>query len=60
MAAQDAGEAVAHLRGRLADRDGAGDVGGAVFILRAGINQQQVATRDPPIKPVVPSSPVFV
>ena len=41
MAAQHAGEAVAHLRRRLADRDGAGDVGGAVFILRAGIDQQR-------------------
>ncbi len=43
MAAQHAGEAVAHFRGGFADRDGAGDVGGAVFILRAGIDQQEIA-----------------
>ena len=46
MAAQHPGKAVAHLLGRLADRDGAGDVGGAVLILRAGIDQQQVAEGD--------------
>ena len=49
MAAQHAGEAVAHFRRRLADRDGAGDVGGAVLILRAGIDQQEIAGRDPPV-----------
>ena len=34
VALEHAGEAVAHLRGRRADRDGAGDVGGAVLVLR--------------------------
>ncbi|GCC46735.1 hypothetical protein chiPu_0030840, partial [Chiloscyllium punctatum] len=46
MAAQHAGEAIAHLCGRAADRDGAGDVGGAVLILRAGIDQQEIAGHD--------------
>ena len=49
VAAQHAGKAVAHFRRRLADRDGAGDVGGAVFVLRAGIDQQEIAGRDPPV-----------
>ena len=49
MAAQHAGEAVAHFRRWFADRDGAGDVGGAVLILRAGIDQQEIAGRDPPV-----------
>src|SRR6478672_9956687 len=49
MAAQDASEAVAHFRRWFADRDGAGGVGGAVLILRAGIDQQQVAGRNPPV-----------
>ena len=39
MALEHAGEAVAHLVGRLADDHGAGDVGGAVDILAAGIDQ---------------------
>src|SRR3954447_16612053 len=39
MALEHAGEAVAHLVGRLADRHGAGDVGGAVDILAARIDQ---------------------
>ena len=39
-------EALAHLLGRLADRHGAGDVGGAVLILRAGIEQEQLALRE--------------
>ena len=43
MALQHAGEAVAHFRGRLADRHRAGDVGGAVQILRAGIDQIEAA-----------------
>src|SRR4029078_12264390 len=47
--AQHAGEADSHFVRRFADRDGAGDVGGAVFILRAGIDQQQVAARNPPV-----------
>ena len=42
MALEHAGEAVAHLVGRRADRDGAGDVGGAVLVLRAGIDQEQL------------------
>ena len=46
MALEHAGEAVAHLGGRLADDDGAGDVGGAVLILAAGIDQEQIAGRD--------------
>ena len=33
MALEHAGEAVAHLGGRAADRDRAGDVGGAVLVL---------------------------
>ena len=49
MAAQHAGETVAHFRRWFADRDGAGDVGGAVLVLRAGIDQQQIAGRDPPV-----------
>ena len=39
MALEHAGEAVAHLRRRRADRDRAGDVGGAVRILAARIDQ---------------------
>ena len=46
MAAEHAGEAVAHFRARRADRDGAGDVGGAVLVLRAGIDQQQIVRAD--------------
>src|SRR5437867_9994473 len=49
MALEHAGEALAHLRRRLADRDGAGDVGGAVLVLRAGIDQEQLARLDRPI-----------
>ena len=51
MTAQHAGETVAHFFDGFADRDGAGDVGGAVFILRAGIDQQEIAGRDPPVAP---------
>ena len=43
MALQHAGEAVAHFLARLADRHGAGDVGGAVAILGAGIDQVERA-----------------
>src|SRR5262249_53802391 len=46
MALEHAGEAFAHLRARLADRDGAGDVGGTVLILAAGIDQEQLARLD--------------
>ncbi len=49
VATQHAGEAVAHFVGGIADRDRAGDVGGAVFILRAGIDQQEIAGRNPPV-----------
>ena len=45
-ALQHAGEAVDHLGGRLADRHGAGDVGGAVLILAAGIDQVERARRE--------------
>ena len=47
MALQHAGEAVAHLGRRLADRDGAGHVGGAVEILRARIEQIKRARLEP-------------
>ena len=43
VALQHQGEALAHLRRRLADGDGAGDVGGAVQVLGAGVDQQQRA-----------------
>ncbi len=43
MAFQHQGVALAHLRRRLADGDGAGDVGGAVQVLGPGIDQQQAA-----------------
>src|SRR5579864_5436532 len=39
MALEHPSEVLAHLVARLADRDGAGDIGGAVEILRAGIEQ---------------------
>jgi hypothetical protein len=39
-------EALAHLVGRRADGDGAGDVGGAVLILRAGIDQKELAVAE--------------
>src|SRR5207253_2718262 len=42
-------EAVAHFFTGLADRDGARNVGSAVLILRAGIDQQQVAARNAPV-----------
>ena len=47
--AKHAGETVAHFRRRLADRNRAGHVGGAVFILGAGIDQQQIAGRNAPV-----------
>ena len=46
MALEHAGEAVAHLAGRRADRHRAGDVGGAVAILRARIDQIERVGRD--------------
>ena len=51
MALEHAGEAVAHLGARRADRDGAGDVGGAVLVLAAGIDQKEFAGRDAAIAP---------
>ena len=47
MAAQHARKPIAHFIRRLADGDRARHVRGAVFILRAGVNQQQIAHRDP-------------
>ena len=41
VALEHAGETVAHFVARRADRDGAGDVSGAVLVLRAGIDQEQ-------------------
>ena len=46
MAFQHAGEAVAHFGGGLAHHDGAGDVGGAVGILRAAVQQEHLARID--------------
>ena len=40
MALEHASIAVAHLSGRLADDDGAGDVSGAVLVLGAEIDQE--------------------
>ncbi len=48
---EHAGEAVAHLGARRADRDGAGDVGGAVLVLASGIDQEQLTGREPAIGP---------
>ena len=42
MAFENAREAVLHFRRRFADDDGARDVGRAVFILRAGIDQKNL------------------
>ena len=39
-------------RGRLADRDGAGDVGGAVDVLGAGIDQVELAGLELAVGPV--------
>ena len=49
VALQHAGEAVAHLVARLADRDRAGNVGRAVEILRAGIEEIEVAGLKAPL-----------
>ena len=48
MALEHAGEAVFHFGGCGADDDGAGDVGGAILVLRAGIDQEN-ALLDAPI-----------
>ncbi len=42
MAFEHAGEAVAHFGGGLAHDHGAGDIGGAVGILAAGIDQEDL------------------
>ncbi len=49
MALEHAGEVLAHRFTRRSDRDGAGDVGRAVFVLRAGIDQKQLARHDAPV-----------
>ena len=46
VALQHQREALAHFGSRLADRDGAGDVGGAVLVLAAGVDQEQFAGLD--------------
>ena len=46
VALEHPGEAVAHFRRGLADRHGAGDVGGAVLVLAAGVDQEQLAGGD--------------
>src|SRR5262249_2513026 len=46
MAPEHAGEAVPHLRGGLADRDGAGDIRGAILVLGAGVNEKEFARCD--------------
>src|SRR5712672_787186 len=46
MAFEHASEAVAHLRGRLADGDGAGDIRGAVLVLGAGVDEKELARCD--------------
>src|SRR5262249_42560511 len=51
MTFEHAGEAVAHFGGRLADRDGAGNVGGAVLVLAAGVDQEQLTRRNGAIAP---------
>src|SRR4029077_19218265 len=43
MALQDPGEAVAHQAGRPPDRDRTGDVGRAVFVLRAAVDEKNAA-----------------
>src|SRR5262249_15359333 len=48
---ENAGEAVAHFGGRLADRDGAGNVGGAILVLAAGVDQKQFTRRNHAIAP---------
>src|SRR5262245_55429256 len=49
MALEHAGEAIAHLVRWRTDGDGAGDVRGAIEILRAGIDQVELARLDPAI-----------
>src|SRR6185312_10006290 len=47
MALEHAGEAVAHLGARLADGDRAGDVGRAVEVLRARVEEVEVSRLEP-------------
>ena len=49
VALEHAGETLAHLRSRGADRNRAGDVGRAVLILRAGVDQEQFARQNPAV-----------
>ena len=49
MTLQNQGVAVAHLVAGVADGHGAGDVGGAVEILGAGVHQQQVSRPGPAV-----------
>src|SRR4029077_13862336 len=46
MALEHASEAVPHLGGGLADRDGAGDIRGAVLVLGARVDEKELARRD--------------
>src|SRR5262249_32233704 len=46
VALEHAAETVAHFGGRFADRDGAGNVRGAVLVLAAGIDQKQLTRRN--------------
>ncbi len=49
MALEHAREALAHLLGWRADHDGAGDVGRAVLVLPAGIDEEKLAWREPAV-----------
>ena len=49
VALEHQGEILAHVRARRADRDGAGDIGGAVLVLAAGIDQKQFVGPDPSV-----------
>ena len=49
MSFEDAGKTVAHFLARLANDDGAGDIGGAVFVLGAGVDQEELVLRDGPV-----------
>src|SRR5438067_851081 len=49
MALEHAGETLAHFGRRRAYRDRAGDVGGAVLVLRTGVDQEQLARQNPSV-----------
>src|SRR5262249_58788778 len=51
MTLEHTGEAVAHFGGRLADRDGSGNVGCAVLVLGAGVDEKQLTRRYDAIAP---------